>query len=196
MMAVTALTYANEMCRSVYHDDKLAEECLDLAKEIEDGIKNFGIREHLNYGKIYAYETDGRENYLFMDDANSPSLLSIPYIGYCDKENEIYQNTRKFILSGDNPYYARGTYAKGVGSPHTPEGYVWHIGIIMQALTSTDRNEIMECLDMIIKTHAGTNYMHESFDPDNPKAYTRSWFAWANTLFAELLDDLCTKKFF
>ncbi|MDF2542076.1 MAG: glycosyl hydrolase [Herbinix sp.] len=196
MMAVTALTYAKEMAEKVYHDQALSVECSDLAKEIEEGIKAHGICDHPEYGKLYAYETDGYQNYLFMDDANSPSLLSMPYIGYCEKEDELYQNTRKFILSKHNPYYIEGTYAKGVGSPHTPEGYVWHIGIVMQALTSTDRNEIMQCLDMISKTHAGTNFMHESFDPNQPEEYTRSWFAWANTLFAELLDYLCTSNFF
>jgi meiotically up-regulated gene 157 (Mug157) protein len=196
MMAVRALAYAEEMCKKEYKDANLAKECSELAREIEEGIKNFGVIEHPDYGKIYSYETDGKQNYVLMDDANSPSLLSMPYIEYCDKTDELYQNTRKFILSKDNPYYVEGTYAKGVGSPHTPEGYVWHIGIIMQALTSQDREEVLECLDIISKTHAGTNYMHESFDPDNPDKYTRTWFAWANTLFAELLDNLCTKQFF
>lgn len=196
MMAVTALAYAEEMCREVYKDEDLAGECRKLADGIEEGIKKYGVVEHPKYGKIYAYETDGMQNYLFMDDANSPSLLSMPYIGYCDKENELYQNTRNFILSQDNPYYVEGTYAKGVGSPHTPEGYVWHIGIVMQALTSTDREEVLQCLDMISKTHAGCNFMHESFDPNEPEDFTRTWFAWANTLFAELMDDLCDKNFF
>jgi meiotically up-regulated gene 157 (Mug157) protein len=196
MMAVRALSYAEEMCEKVYKDVNLAKECSELAQEIEDGIKNFGTIEHPNYGRMYSYETDGKENYILMDDANSPSLLAMPYIGYCDKTDELYQNTRRFVLSKDNPYYVEGTYAKGVGSPHTPEGYVWHIGIIMQALTSQDRDEVVECLDIIGKTHAETNYMHESFDPDNPENYTRAWFAWANTLFAELLDDLYTKQIF
>ena len=83
-----------------------------------------------------------------------------------------------------------------MGSPHTPEGYVWHIGIVMQALTSGSREEILSCLDMLARTHAGTNYMHESFEPSKPEEYTRSWFAWANTLFAELLDQLMTEEFF
>lgn len=196
MMAVTALKYAEEIAEKVYQDSNLAKECFELAQEIDYGIKNYGIIEHPKHGRMYTYETDGKQNYLLMDDANAPSLLSMPYIGYCEKTDEFYQNTRKFILSKDNPYYVEGTYAKGVGSPHTPEGYVWHIGIVMQALTSTDREEVLECLEMISKTHAGTNYMHESFDPNNPEKYSRFWFAWANTLFAELLDNLCTKQFF
>ena len=84
----------------------------------------------------------------------------------------------------------------GMGSPHTPEGYVWHIGIIMQALTSTDKKEIGNCLEMLADTHAGTNYMHESFNPEEPEEFTRPWFAWANSLFGELLGTLMEQGFF
>lgn len=162
---------------------------------MQEGIQKYGITEHPKYGKIYAYETDGFGNYQLMDDANSPSLLAMPYLGYCNLDDPLYQNTRRFILSSDNPYYYEGSLAKGVGSPHTPDGYVWHIGIIMQALTSGDRDEILNCLGMLAKTHAGTNYMHETFDPSRPENYSRPWFAWANTLFAELLDQLMDEGF-
>ncbi len=196
MMAVKAMDYAEEICRECYQDEKLADACGALSEEIEDGIKAYGMVEHPKYGKIYSYETDGFGNYNLMDDANSPSLLAMPYLGYCDREDALYQNTRRFILSKDNPYYYEGSLAKGVGSPHTPEGYVWHIGIIMQALTSGSREEILACLDMLSRTHAGCNYMHESFEPSKPEEYTRAWFAWANTLFAELLDNLMEEEFF
>jgi meiotically up-regulated gene 157 (Mug157) protein len=195
MMAVTALHYAEEISREVYKDQNLEMECHNLALEIEKGIQEYAIIEHPVYGKIYAYETDGAGHYSLMDDANSPSLLAIPYLEYRSPADEIYQNTRAFVLSKDNPYYYSGTYAKGVGSPHTPEGFVWHIGLIMQALTSNDREEILSCLEMISKTHAGCNYMHESFDPNKPEEYTRSWFAWANTLFAELMEKLMLDGF-
>lgn len=196
MMAVKALEYAAEMMRAGYQDEKTAEKCEELAAEIKDGIETYGTVEHPRYGKMYAFETDGFGNYNLMDDANSPSLLAMPYLNYCDKEDEVYQNTRRFVLSTDNPYYKIGTVARGVGSPHTPEGYIWHIGIVMQALTSTDREEILSCLEMLSKTHAGTNYMHEAFDPNDPTEYTRPWFAWANTLFAELLENLMEENFF
>lgn len=196
MMAVKALAFAGKICRECYADKELAAKCETLAEDIQDGINDYGVVLHPQYGKIYAYETDGYGNYNLMDDANSPSLLAMPYLGYCDKQDPLYQNTRKFILSSDNPYYFAGKIAKGMGSPHTPQGYVWHIGIIMQALTSDDREEIMECLAMLSKTHAETDYMHESFDPNNPAEYTRSWFAWANTLFAELLMKLMDENFF
>lgn len=195
MMAVVALTYAEEICRKVYQNEILGENCCKLASDIKKGIEKYGVIHHKKYGKIYAYETDGMGNSVLMDDANSPSLLAIPYLQYKDVSDEIYQNTRKFILSEDNPYYYVGKHARGVGSPHTPEGYIWHIALTMQALTSNNRDEILECLKMIADTHAGLNYMHESFDPDCPKNFTRSWFAWANSLFAELLDQLLIQGF-
>ena len=196
MMAEKALKYAAEFSRSGYRDEELAAECEKLSEEIEDGIRTYGTVLHPKYGRMYAYETDGFGNYNLMDDANSPGLLAMPYLEYCKKDDPLYRNTRCFVLSEDNPYYYSGTIAKGVGSPHTPEGYIWHIGIIMQALTSDDREEILDCLDLLSKTHAGTGYMHESFDPDDPEKYTRPWFAWANTLFAELLTNLKEEKFF
>ncbi|MDY2936883.1 MAG: glycoside hydrolase family 125 protein [Fusicatenibacter sp.] len=196
MMAVVALSYAAEICRTCYQDEALALRCETLAEEIRDGIEDYAIVDHPKYGKIYAYETDGFGNYVMMDDANSPSLLAMPYLGYCSPKDSLYRNTRNFILSSDNPYYYKGKLAKGVGSPHTPEGYIWPIGIVMQALTSIDRQEILDCLEMLSNTHGGTNYMHESFDPNAPEQFTRPWFAWANTLFAELLENLMEEDFF
>ncbi len=196
MMAVVALGYGAQICREIYGDDALARECAALAQEIREGIEKYGKVTHPAHGEIYAFETDGLGNYNLMDDANSPSLLAMPYLNYCPKDDPLYRNTRGFILSRDNPYYQVGTQAAGVGSPHTPEGYVWHIGIVMQALTSISREEILSCLDMLARTHAGTNYMHEAFNPSKPEEFTRSWFAWANTLFAELLQNLKEADFF
>lgn len=206
MMAVKALEYAAEVLEQVYGRGQwndgadegcaqyLAGRCRELAGEIRRGIDAFGVIDYPGLGKIYAYEVDGQGNHVLMDDANSPSLLAIPYLGYADKEDERYVRTRKFVLSQSNPYFYQGEYADGVGSPHTPEGYVWGIGIIMRALTSSEPEEIKHCLDMLAQTHAGTYYMHESFDPDQPECYTREWFAWANSLFGELLDRLMDSK--
>ena len=195
MMAAKAMCFAAEIAREYYKSKELAAKCEALAKEIQEGIREYGITEHPEFGRIYAYETDGFGNYNLMDDANSPSLLSMPYLGYCGREDPLYRNTRRFVLSDANPFYFKGNKAQGMGSPHTPEGYVWHIGIIMQALTSGSRQEILECLYMLAGTHAGTNYMHESFDPSAPEKYSRPWFAWANSLFAELLDKLMDENF-
>lgn len=188
MMAVVALRKAAQLVKAGYDDKALKRECLDLAADIEDGIEAYGVVDHPKYGKIYAYETDGFGNYNLMDDANSPSLLAIPYLGYRSAEDPVYQNTRRFILSEDNPYYYSGKVAKGIGSPHTPPRYIWHIGLSMQILTSIDPKEKLECLETIARTHAGTNFMHEGFDVDDPAKFTRPWFAWANTLFAQMLE--------
>lgn len=185
-MAVSALRYACEMLNAVYKDRITAKQCTDLANQIELGIKKYGVVEHPQFGKIYAYETDGRGNCLLMDDANCPSLLSLPYLE-CPIDADIYRNTRAFILSDSNPFYFKGKLLRGVGSPHTPSNYVWPMSITMQALTSCDEQEIRECIQLLASSHSGTYYMHESAFADDPACYTRAWFAWANSLFAELL---------
>lgn len=187
MFAVVVLGYLATIAREQYHDRWLAAEAEALQAEIEFGINTYGVVTHPTCGRIYAYETDGYGNYTLMDDANVPSLLAIPYLGYRPVTDALYQNTRRFILSPANPYYFTGSYASGMGSPHTPGGRVWHIGLIMQALTSTSAEEIARIVDMLLTTTADTQYMHESFDPDNPADYTRPWFAWANSLFGEFI---------
>lgn len=187
MFAVVVLGYLGEIVSTVYGDPDLAARIEELKTEIDRGIRTYGVYEHPQYGKIYAYETDGRGNYNLMDDANVPSLLSIPYIGYAPADDELYQNTRRFILSRDNPYYAEGAYAKGIGSPHTPAGRIWHIALAMQALTADNDAEVESLLTMLENTHAGTGFMHESVDPNDPAQYSRPWFAWANSLFGELV---------
>ena len=160
-----------------------------LCNEIEDGIQKYAIVETEENGRIYAYEVDGLGNTLLMDDANVPSLLSLPYLGYCSKDDELYLNTRKFVLSKANPYYFEGSAACGVGSPHTPDGYIWHIALVMEALTSADEEDTQRILNLLMTTDANTGFMHESFDCNNPDSFTRSWFAWANTLFAIFVID-------
>ncbi len=194
MFAVVVLAYMSEMLRSVCKNEQLANECDILKKEIDEGIKKYGIVEHEKYGKIYAYETDGMGNYNLTDDANIPSLLSIPYIGYSDISDPIYQNTRKFLLSHDNKYYYEGKFAKGIGSPHTPENFIWHMALVMQGLTASTPKERLEILDMIISTDADTGYLHEGFNMDNPYDYTREWFTWPNSLFAEFVEKCIDEK--
>lgn len=196
IMAYVAIGYVEEIIEQIYLDMDKKAQWAELRKQIQKGITQFGITNHPKYGEIYAYETDGLGHYNFMDDANSPSLLAMPYLQYCEKEDSLYQNTRKFLLSKDNPYYTEGKAARGIGSPHTPEGYIWHIGIVMQALTSANRNEILECLNYLAATHADTNFMHESFQSNDPSQFTREWFAWANSLFATLLVELKKENFF
>ena len=183
IFAVATLRKLSESDDSVLPAD-IKERCSTLARVIDDGIQKYGVVEHPKFGKIYAYETDGKGNYVFMDDGNAPSLMSLPYLGYCTADNPIYKNTRKFILSKENPFYFEGNAASGIGSPHTPDGYVWHIGLLIQGLTADTVEEKRQILHTILSTHAGTYYMHEGFDKDDPTKFTRPWFAWANSLLA------------
>ncbi|KHL95650.1 glycosyl hydrolase [Paenibacillus sp. IHB B 3415] len=193
MFAVVILGYIREIASEVYGDERLAARAAKLRKEIDFGIRTYGIVTHPKYGRIYAYETDGFGNYSLMDDAGTPGLMSIPYIGYVGVEDEIYQNTRRFALSFDNPFYFEGKHAKGIGSPHTPGGYVWHMALSMQALTADNDEEIKELIDMLIRTDADTGYMHEGFHPDDPSDFSREWFAWSNSLFATLISKAMDK---
>lgn len=185
--ALTSLKQAAEMVSELFRDHVLASKLLLLAKEIETAIQKYGIVNHPVYGKIYAFEVDGFGSAYLMDDANVPSLLSLPYLGCVRLDDEIYQNTRKFVLSSANPYYFKGTAAEGIGGPHVGQDMIWPMSITMRALTSNDRNEIKMCIQTLQKTHAGKGFMHESFHKDNPSNFTRPWFAWSNTLFGELL---------
>jgi len=187
--AVRAMEAARKLAQAAGRDD-LAQRALELQQTIREGIREYATLEHPRFGTIYAYETDGFGNYNLMDDANVPSLLSLPYLEACGADDPIYRNTRSFVLSSSNPYYYEGALAKGIGSPHTPEGYIWHISLCVQAMTSTDDEEILSLVKMLLTTHGGTGFMHEGFDPDAPENFTRDWFAWANSMFGELIYRL------
>lgn len=191
MFAVVVLCDLTEIALEVLQDAALASDAEALAKEIDRGIQEFGTYDHPEYGRIYAYETDGLGNFNLMDDANVPSLLSIPYLGYAGSEDPVYQNTRRFILSKENPYFYQGEAAEGIGSPHTPERHIWPIALAMQGLTTSDRAEKARMLHLLETTDAGTGLMHESFCADDPFRFTRPWFSWANMMFCELLMDYC-----
>ncbi len=187
MFAVVVLRQLASVFEIIYNDPHNAAVCNRLSDEIDNGIKKHGVIRHPEYGEMYAYEVDGLGNYLLMDDANVPSLLSMPYIGYCDVDDRIYQNTRRFVLSEKNPFYYTGSCMTGIGSPHTEKGFVWPISLVIQALTSNNTEEIEAVISMIKSTHADTLYMHESINANNQYEYTRDWFAWANSLFSELI---------
>jgi hypothetical protein len=186
MFAVTALRSLAELSNGIRNQD-LAREASLLADDIESALKTYATAAHGEHGQIYAYEVDGFGNQLFMDDANVPSLLSLPYLGCAAAHDPIYQNTRRFVLSSSNPYFFKGKAAEGIGGPHVGLDMIWPLSIIMRGLTSTDEAEIGACLNSLMRTHAGTGFMHESFNKDDPSKFTRAWFAWANTLFGELV---------
>lgn len=166
---------------------KLAIRAEALETQIRDGVALHAHVRHPRFGDIYAYEVDGLGNALLMDDANVPSLLSLPYLGVCGADDPLYKRTRAFVLSGENPAYCSGSRAQGVGSPHTPPRYVWPIALCVQAMTSGDIAERARLLALLLQTHAGTGLMHESFDADDPARYTRPWFAWANSMFGDMI---------
>ncbi len=189
-MAVSSLNKAAEILTKVNNDVATAKQCTDLAAEVKAALQEYAIVDHPKYGKIYAFEVDGFGNRLLMDDANVPSLLAMAYLGDVDLNDPIYQNTRRFVWSEDNPYFFRGSKGEGIGGPHIGYDMAWPMSIMMKAFTSQNDEEIKWCIETLQRTDADTGFMHESFDVNDPKHYTRSWFAWQNTLFGELILKL------
>ncbi|PIE97488.1 MAG: hypothetical protein CR979_03945 [Propionibacterium sp.] len=183
LMAAKALRQIVDFAQ-LWSDTALAEQATKLREEILTGVNRYGI-----IGGCYAYEVDGLGNQLRMDDANMPSLLSLPLVSDVVVDDPIYLATRNWVLGADNPFYYQGSYASGVGSPHTPQGFVWHIGLAVQGLTGSV-DEGIECLRTILDTDGGTGWTHESFDPNNPVEFTREWFSWSNSMACELMMKL------
>ncbi len=188
--AVSSLRKIAEVLTTVNHNATFASDFTLLADEVENALKQYAICHHPKYGDIYAYEVDGFGNQLLSDDANVPSLLAMPYLGDVDINDPIYQNTRRFVWSEDNPYFFRGRAGEGIGGPHIGYDMVWPMSIMMRAFTSQDDKEIATCLQMLVDTDNGTGFIHESFHKDDAAQFTRSWFAWQNTLFGELVLKL------
>lgn len=187
LFAVTSLRQSATLLTQVANERELAEEMLNLAGEVETAINEYGIIDHPAHGRIYAFEVDGFGSFITMDDANVPSLLSLPYLGAVDVNDAVYQRTRAFVLSENNPFFFKGSAAEGIGGPHIGRDMIWPMAITMRGLTSTDDHEIKACIETLKNTHGDTGFMHESFHKDDPKKFTRKWFAWANTLFGEFL---------
>lgn len=185
--AVVSLRQAAEMLRQIHHDQDSATQCLAMAGEVEHALHQHAIVRHARFGNVYAYEVDAFGNFYCIDDGNVPSLLSLPYIGAVKTNDRTYLNTRHLVLSDANPYYCQGKAANGPGGPHVGMDMIWPLGLILEGLTSTEDKEIRNCLMTLQRTHAGTGFMHEAFNKDDPKKFTRSWFAWANTIFGELV---------
>ncbi|KAJ2762491.1 hypothetical protein H4S06_000630 [Coemansia sp. BCRC 34490] len=167
-----------------------AREATALGAEIRRGVMQHGTAQHPTLGRVLAYETDGYGSALLMDDANGPSLLALPLLGFIGADDPLYLRTREMVLSADhNPWFFVGSAATGVGSPHTGVARVWPMAVAMRALTSANRTEVAECLDQLKATTAGLGLMHESVNAASPADYTRSWFAWCNSLVGQLVVD-------
>ena len=162
--------------------------------EIEAALAKYGRIQDPLRGETWAYEVDGFGNQLFMDDANLPGLLGLPYLDCCAATDALYVRTRARVLGEFTPYFFKGTAAEGIGGPHEGLDMIWPMGIIMRAITSSNDDEIRQCLHWIKTTHAGTGFIHEAFHKDDPAHFTRAWFAWANSLFGELIVKLSRER--
>lgn len=194
LFAIQALKHLSEIFKIFNNEELFVNECIELAKEVDDAIKKHAIITHAIFGKIYAYEIDGFGSQLVMDDANVPSLLSLPYLNSIDVKDPLYINTRNYALSDFNPWFFKSTEAEGIGGPHTGRDTIWPMGIIMRGITSTNDDEIIKCLKMLKKTHANTGFMHESFFYKDSQYFSRKWFAWANTLFGEFIIKVANER--
>jgi meiotically up-regulated gene 157 (Mug157) protein len=186
LLAVVTLRKIATMANTIAHDSTLANDADGLAREVETAAHLFGVIRTRG-SNVWAYEADGYGTQLFMDDANAPNLMSLPYLGVCDYDNPLYRSTRAAVWSARNPYFFHGAAGEGIGSPHSGLHMIWPMSQILRALTSRDDAEIVGCLRAVKTTHGGTGFIHESFDQGDPARYTRSWFAWANSLFGELI---------
>jgi meiotically up-regulated gene 157 (Mug157) protein len=183
-----ALQEIGQLAIAGYHDTNLANEANSMAVQVATGVLTYGRVWNSEIGGwMYAYETDGLGHYLFMDDANIPNLTSIPYLGWSSAFDPVYLNTRAYVLSTRNPWYFRGVYAQGLGSPHTPQGFIWPLGIIARAITATSSLETSASITTLAETDSEEGLIHESFNPDAYWVYTRAYFGWGNALYAELL---------
>ena len=189
MFAVVVLGYLEEIFQGPLTDAAIVKAAGELKAAIQAGIEAHGRTVNQAGEDIYAYEVDGLGNASIMDDSNVPNLISAPYLGYGDNQEARYLRTRQTLLSKENPYFYEGSYARGIGSSHTPENYVWPIAMAMEGMTTPDKQEKERILDQLVATDAGTHLMHEGFNVDDPSQYTREWFSWANMMFCELVMD-------
>ena len=188
LFAVASLRRAAEVLDVAPGGKGLVPEFRALADEVDAAVRTHGIVDHPKHGRLYAYECDGFGNVVLMDDAGLPNLVSLPYLGETSPGDPAYRASRAFALGPDNPYFFKSPIAEGVGSPHLGYGRkIWPLAIASRGLTSTDDAEVRDAIAMLKRTHAGTGFMHEGFEVDDPANFTRKWFAWANGLFGELV---------
>ena len=145
-------------------DLNMAKEAATLGAALRKGVLNKGVAERPPFGRIFIYETDAGVGHsrplVFLDDANVPSLLSLPYLGFCEADDPLYTATRSFLLSGKNIYYYTGTdgttqYA-GIGSAHTDKTHggtaksIWPMAITIRGMTSLAPEEQKDALKMLV----------------------------------------------
>jgi meiotically up-regulated gene 157 (Mug157) protein len=67
------------------------------------------------------------------------------------------------------------------------------MSLLIQAQTTGDDAEITKCLDLVLRS-SRLGLVHESVNVNYARQYTRSWFAWANGVFATTILDLAKRK--
>ncbi len=194
LFAVATLRELAQLASAVLQDAALASEASAMAAEVEKAVFAHGVMQLPDGRQVLAYETDGYGNHLFMDDANVPSLLGMAYLRCLPADYPLWRTTADAVWSEANPWFFTGSAAEGVGGPHIGEGQVWPMSIIVRALSSQDDAVIAWSLKTLRATHAGTGFMHEAFDKDNPAKFTRKWFAWVNGLFGELVVKVARER--
>lgn len=194
LFAVSALRSLSRLVMATKKDADFANEAKALADQVETAVFKHGLMKDPSGQDVLAYEVDGFGNSLFMDDANVPSLSSLAYLGALPRQSKLFRRTEALAWSARNPYFFRGKVLEGIGGPHIGLDQVWPMSIIVRALSSDQDAEIRHALLMLKACHGGTGFMHEAVDKDNPKEFTRAWFAWANSLFGELILDLLKRK--
>jgi meiotically up-regulated gene 157 (Mug157) protein len=192
LFAVTSLRQLATMANTILHDSDMANNATALASEVEASLRQHALVS-TDAGTIWAYEIDGYGGQVLMDDANVPSLLSLPYLE-SSPDSALYACTRKFVWSELNPWFFRGTAGEGIGGPHIGRDMIWPMSQTMYALTSNSDTEIARAIQMLKASSAGTGFIHESYNKDAPSHFTRSWFAWANTLFGELIGKTAQRR--
>jgi len=199
LFALSSLRNLRMLLQTLETGKDLDGPAFELETDLVNALNEHAVVTHPVFGEVFSYEADGFGNHTLMDDANVPSLLALPYLQSAhftgdlsvlntDKRGyTVYQNTRRMLWSDANPFFFKGSAGEGIGGPHVGLDMVWPISIIIRGLTSHDSQEITACLKQLQHCHAGTGFMHESFHKDDAGKYTRKWFAWANTLFGELV---------
>ncbi|EER25218.1 hypothetical protein CPC735_018220 [Coccidioides posadasii C735 delta SOWgp] len=193
MMAVELKRTANVL-QETGGNAELIDRLRGLSKRIEQGVWEHGVITHKKYGEVFAFEVDGYGSFVLMDDANLPSLLALPLLGFVKEDDKVYQNTRRMILSkSGNPYYLVGSAFHGIGGPHIGVKNAWPMSVLVRARTAQSDAEIMESINMV-RDSSLLGLIHESVNVNRIQQYTRSWFAWANSVFAQTILDLAERK--
>ena len=196
LFAVTSLRQLAVMAHQLLHDDTLANEASQLATQVGAALRQYAVAQ-TTAGSIWAYEVDGFGGQVLMDDANVPSLLALPYLE-SSPDAALYARTRSFVWSTRNPWFFAGSAGEGIGGPHEGDGMIWPMSQIIYALTAgtgpSSAAEIRRSLTMLKAAARATGFMHESYEKNDSSKFTRSWFAWANTLFGEAIATLAASR--